>query len=591
MNKDYHLALLVRLANYLLLMLAVVTTSFHAIAKQADNSSKQQQNAEFIAQHYRADPCKVAQSIKYYSATRLNALSVETLAQAGYAAARCIDAKLTMKLAELLAEKSVASGSEEYQGLAEFNKGILNYRQGNYNYSLSAFLLALNYFEKAAHPRNIVQVNNALAELSTELGVYALAEINFVETTPLTEMIADKFVMAEILLKHSMLNIKTDKLKQAENKLIRAKTLIEKMVPKNQLLQLELDTNLAKLFLKRNDLKNALEHLQLAAVSATQLQLRDYQSEINRMYSNYYLTNQLSHNLGEEHFNQAQTIAESNMLLGHLRKNLLLRKTLEIQTGNYKAVHNINQKIHVIEKQISFDDTICQLKGIGNYYVTVETENSRLLLEKENQIAALDAQKNKILRNFLIFIAVVAVFLAVYFIRRSMLVNKQAAIYEKQSKVDPLTGVWNRRAAEAHLERLCHRDPEKIKVFSIAMLDIDHFKSVNDRFGHDVGDKVIVAVCRIIQDSLRPMDMLCRWGGEEFVLILENFDSDMAYEICERIRQKIKKSTIENVDKMTVSIGISMYQNDDLFELIKRGDQALYKAKDLGRDMVIIKNK
>ena len=188
-------------------------------------------------------------------------------------------------------------------------------------------------------------------------------------------------------------------------------------------------------------------------------------------------------------------------------------------------------------------------------------------------------------------IAVLASFLAVYFVRRFSASNKRAIIYEKQSKIDSLTGVWNRRAGEAQLARITAREKLDSSTFSIAILDIDFFKRVNDTFGHGAGDHVIIGICNLVQESLRPSDMLCRWGGEEFIIVWENFNSRMAFEVCERIRKKIESTPIEPAGQLTVSIGVSMYENDNVYDIIKRGDQALYHAKHLGRNRVIMKDK
>jgi diguanylate cyclase (GGDEF)-like protein/PAS domain S-box-containing protein len=157
---------------------------------------------------------------------------------------------------------------------------------------------------------------------------------------------------------------------------------------------------------------------------------------------------------------------------------------------------------------------------------------------------------------------------------------------------DPLTGAHNRRAGEAGLADAFKQWNRYGRRFAVAMVDIDHFKSVNDKWGHDFGDAVLVSLTRVFHDKLRDKDLVIRWGGEEFLLLLPDTNRDVAATAAERVRSAIETAEIahgaERI-KVTASIGIAMVtEGDDAADdPVKRADQALYAAKRGGRNRII----
>jgi len=160
------------------------------------------------------------------------------------------------------------------------------------------------------------------------------------------------------------------------------------------------------------------------------------------------------------------------------------------------------------------------------------------------------------------------------------------------ARTDPLTGTFNRRhfieTGDAEIKRSVRYEA----IFSMMMLDIDHFKNVNDTYGHDVGDVAIKATVKAIQEALRTEDTLGRLGGEEFAVILPETNLDNSAVVAERIRQSIEDIDIPTPQgdlKFTISIGISELDIGDkaIDTLLKRADEALYIAKEQGRNRVI----
>jgi len=159
--------------------------------------------------------------------------------------------------------------------------------------------------------------------------------------------------------------------------------------------------------------------------------------------------------------------------------------------------------------------------------------------------------------------------------------------------VDPLTGLHNRRFMQSNLTQLINASAVEATPFSLMILDIDHFKAVNDSWGHDAGDEVLKDFAGRIRRSIRGIDMACRSGGEEFVVLMPDTEPHVAAVVAERIRQKIERAPFpiyggkRSLD-MTVSIGVSGYRSGQTTAdaLLKRADEALYRAKREGRNRV-----
>lgn len=155
------------------------------------------------------------------------------------------------------------------------------------------------------------------------------------------------------------------------------------------------------------------------------------------------------------------------------------------------------------------------------------------------------------------------------------------------SVTDELTGLTNRhgldKAFQAELERV-HRYRRPM---SIILLDIDHFKPINDDMGHLMGDKVLVAFARLLQSGARQVDTVCRWGGEEFLIICHETPPDQALELAERLLQAVRQHTFPCGRPVTTSAGVACAQEGDtVVSLEARADAALYQAKTTGRDRV-----
>jgi two-component system, cell cycle response regulator len=158
---------------------------------------------------------------------------------------------------------------------------------------------------------------------------------------------------------------------------------------------------------------------------------------------------------------------------------------------------------------------------------------------------------------------------------------------------DALTGLYNRRYMESHVETLVEQAVARNKPLAVLVLDIDYFKSINDGHGHDAGDDVLREFALRIRKSIRGLDLACRYGGEEFVVVMPETDMAVATMVAERLRRRIASEPFaiqkgERSIEVTISVGIAaLGPNDNPAAIIKRADQALYRAKRDGRNRVV----
>ena len=159
--------------------------------------------------------------------------------------------------------------------------------------------------------------------------------------------------------------------------------------------------------------------------------------------------------------------------------------------------------------------------------------------------------------------------------------------YEVMASTDSLTGLYNRhKFSELYLSSYTSMT-QRGGSMSLIMLDIDFFKKVNDTYGHSIGDKVLIQVSHLLLKTLRNIDIVCRWGGEEFILLLPTATLENSLVLAETIRKNMAILEIDNVGVISASFGVSeVREGDSMQDVINRADKALYLAKDSGRDCV-----
>ena len=172
------------------------------------------------------------------------------------------------------------------------------------------------------------------------------------------------------------------------------------------------------------------------------------------------------------------------------------------------------------------------------------------------------------------------------------LLERRAIKLEHQATTDALTGIANRQKFEKRLKQELYRvnryGEERL---SLLLVDLDHFKQVNDSYGHPIGDRVLKEVVALLREGIRATDLIGRWGGEEFILMLPLTGIERARLTAERLRHSVAEYLFPIVGHLSVSIGVAEYRRDDeLGDFIEQADEALYQAKDQGRNRVVVFN-
>lgn len=170
-------------------------------------------------------------------------------------------------------------------------------------------------------------------------------------------------------------------------------------------------------------------------------------------------------------------------------------------------------------------------------------------------------------------------------------IKTELEVQRRLASIDPLTGLANRRYFLNRCEQLIYQSSSEVIGASILLIDLDYFKQINDNHGHPFGDWVLTRISQIIKENCRKQDIPCRWGGEEFIILMPELSDNDGLAIAQRLIGAIEREAFkskESLVSVTASAGLAkISQDEDLVSIIDRCDRALYQAKDLGRNQVV----
>ncbi|MBQ9035654.1 MAG: sensor domain-containing diguanylate cyclase [Alphaproteobacteria bacterium] len=251
-------------------------------------------------------------------------------------------------------------------------------------------------------------------------------------------------------------------------------------------------------------------------------------------------------------------------LLGISKKEVSFHKLKDffVDEANRQKFFNLLEKQHEVQ---DFDIMVCDLINATPFWLSVSAKT----IEYNNEIALYMAFQDVTMRK-----------------------QREDGL-QAQADKDPLTMAWNRRYFEKLVPENIKECIRKSQNFSLLLLDADKFKNINDTYGHKLGDKVLIELADICRTSLRTDDIVARFGGEEFVVFLNNTDTDSALKVAERLRQNIENTSVDddngNAVRFTVSIGVvSSEKTSSLDILLRQVDDAMYLAKKRGRNQVAL---
>ena len=255
--------------------------------------------------------------------------------------------------------------------------------------------------------------------------------------------------------------------------------------------------------------------------------------------------------------------------------------------GSIYIITNLNEFTIYLPELYLIVIWVFSISGLRLIYATVSASIISIIVVFSSYYFTF--QNDFLLLHFLwLFSAFSFGLLSAFIIEKSnklFFLNNQKLEY--LATIDGLTGLFNRSRIENNVNEEVERAERYKRGLSIILLDIDHFKIVNDDYGHHVGDAVLREFASIIKDGIRKVDAVGRWGGEEFIIILPETNIKEAENIAEQIRKKIENHIFTVIKHKTSSFGVSEYiQGDNSQSIINRADKALYRAKDCGRNKV-----
>ncbi len=253
-----------------------------------------------------------------------------------------------------------------------------------------------------------------------------------------------------------------------------------------------------------------------------------------------------------------------------------LEKKLYLQKYSLYRKNKRTSMIDSIEKAFEIED-----KKANNALLLSQNKS------KEQRVAEVEKEQQKRQYNFSLIIATGFAIVLLFF--RELKTREKLIVL---TKTDTLTGLANRSALFEHGKRMVAIHADNPSGFSVLLLDLDHFKKINDNFGHHIGDEVLIKVTELVKETMRSRDIFARLGGEEFVALLPFSDTNKAKAIAMRINDKIAQydfSSLMLQSKVTVSIGVATMTNSSMsFDDVLHGaDLAMYQAKEQGRNTVI----
>jgi len=246
---------------------------------------------------------------------------------------------------------------------------------------------------------------------------------------------------------------------------------------------------------------------------------------------------------------------------------------LHEETGDYAAALRYQKEQATVDKKIFSEETAKKIAEIHTLFETKKKiAEAELLKQKTKELSSLN---KKISEQYESLKAAEGALKEV---------NKEL---REQMEVDTLTTLLNNQRLYEKLQDKIERSRRRDQPLSIIMLDLDHFKSINDEYGHPVGNKALRSLGETIKESIRRNDIAFRFGGEEFLVVLPDTPRNVAVRVAERIREAVADMTFHEELRMTISGGVKELEDHNAHELIVEADRFLYEAKKRGRNMII----
>ncbi len=505
------------------------------------------------------------------------------------------DARATVGDIEVLIEEIVSDAMAindlNTRGKSLLAVGVYRYLSGDYVNAIEMYDSAFVAFEAADNKKQKAYVLTSLGNVSTDKGDPQSALTYFTKARKIAIETGDRFLESMLEFNMGMAEKELGNLKEAREYMASALLMSDELRDEVGVLYAQL--GIAFLDVDNNQWASALELFQKAlpgvvASGSERLHL-DTLLGIAKSQTQLDLIEQANDNL-----------IKSKELVDNLKSDVAHINYLKVATslnhyiGNHELAYNLLKEQRDLEEKFFEEEQQKQLQKYQVEFDTVlkEKENAALVAENQSQQKRLEEQeKIKELNRKIIILSLLLVVGLIIFL---VVQNKNRVHFKNMALRDFLTGAPNRRAILDYANLRYEEAKQTDMPLAFVLIDIDEFKIVNDRFGHNIGDEVLKTFANALKSVIRQQDRFGRYGGEEWLLILTDTKEPYIEVIFERLKTKVTESDIVGVPKncvITFSMGVSFYDNhldNSIEDSICRADKNLYKAKASGRNCFIV---
>ena len=475
------------------------------------------------------------------------------------------------------------------------------YRMGGFDQAMNQALKAKLYAEQTKQRDEYAQITNLMAAIYLRSRQFDLALDSFQQALAYFETVDSKADIAKLKNNIAAVFIETERFDEAETYLSDALLLATELNRSTTLITVHV--NRIELYAKQNRFDAAEDSVATCLQLATQSDLPSFEiwclEEAAEMYqlsgdrTEAITKAQQAHSMAEQ-----QNLHQSSIELGKLLVTLLTAD------GEYQQALDMSARTLIQVEQLRDEVVTLKLDEIRALNEVEQTRSELKLMQQQNKLQEQRQRMTWIGIGILIPMLVAALLLLRSKQHLLRALNRQqgrteAALEdmrvakeenERLAKTDHLTGLSNRRELSQLLRHMCQQS-EPLQA-SVLMIDIDHFKQVNDQYGHNAGDMVLMTLSQILQQQLPDNAYSARWGGEEFMVALTDTNLPQALKIAEQLRTTVANEKVpyeQHAIEMTISIGVAEYNPGDGMEAwVQRADEALYVSKTGGRNKVTV---
>ncbi|NVJ62205.1 MAG: diguanylate cyclase [Gammaproteobacteria bacterium] len=466
------------------------------------------------------------------------------------------------------------------------NQGRTYYYEGKFEEAATSYRQAYKYFDQGGYDTLKISIINDLGNLASSTGDFEESIRNFEEVIQYYKEQNMELALGPAIFNLSLNYFYTNQLEKAKEYFTEAKRIGEKH--NDILTQAHTSEWLGQTESKMNNDESALAHYKNALRLFNQAKNGPKVYTLELKLAELYLKNQ-QNDQAQQFVEQAKVLQEK--IQSKTLQNELYRiesNLLESQ-GDFASALPLLKTYHQNFRQFVDETNQEQIHEMKSKFSSEREQAKNKLLEKELALKNAESkaaiqQKQKI--QLALGLAIILILTLLYFFNKQQKLKKRLAYL---AMTDELTGVKNRRAIFEKAKEQFEFAKRYGSQLTIGVCDLDHFKKLNDSYGHEIGDQVLKAFAKATNSSIRTVDYFGRIGGEEWLVVFPNTSADEISNVVKRINQKLKNSELPVVEIPTFSMGTTSLKEDDnkVADIISRADQALYKAKDAGRNRII----